>query len=197
MTINLGDKPLAGFNEPIEMMKDCHRRIEHFLDVLRKVVRRFSESELNDEGRCALKAALNYFANFAPRHTADEEQSLFPRMRCADDPKARAIMEDLDRLENDHRRCEACHLLVDQMVREWLETGRLDAVQRKRLRTALDELANVYAAHIQMEEQRIFPVASQVLKPEQVRKIGEEMRELRSLKLTEEAFAGRFSKERR
>lgn len=25
MAVNLGDKPLADFSEPIEMMKDCHR----------------------------------------------------------------------------------------------------------------------------------------------------------------------------
>lgn len=37
MAVNLGEKPLATFSEPIEMLKDCHRRIEHFLGVLRKV----------------------------------------------------------------------------------------------------------------------------------------------------------------
>ena len=51
MAVNLGDKPLAGFGEPIEMMKDCHRRIEHFLNVLRKVEGRFGEGVLDDEGR--------------------------------------------------------------------------------------------------------------------------------------------------
>ena len=53
MAVNLGDKPLAGFGEPIEMMKDCHRRIEHFLNVLRKVEGRFGEGVLDDEGRRA------------------------------------------------------------------------------------------------------------------------------------------------
>lgn len=183
MAVNLGDKQLAGFSEPIEMMKDCHRRIEHFLDVLRKVERRFGESELDDEGRRALEASLNYFANFAPRHTADEEQSLFPRMRRRDDPDARAVMADLGRLEHDHRRCEACHAIVDGVVRDWLATGELNEVQRKRLRSALNELTNVYAAHIKIEEQRVFAVASQILSPEQVCSIGDEMRERRSLKL--------------
>ena len=180
MAVNLGDKPLATFREPVEMMKDCHRRIEHFLGVLQKVEQRFGEGELDDDGRRALEAALEYFASFAPRHTADEEQSLFPRMRCSDDPDARAVMADIDRLESDHRRCEERHSLVDRVVRDWLRTGRLGDTQRSSLRAALDQLTETYAAHIQLEEQRVFTVASRILRTEEVREIGEEMRTRRS-----------------
>lgn len=196
MAVNLGDKPLAGFGEPIEMMKDCHRRIEHFLDVLRRVEAQFGEDELSDEGRRALAASLNYFANFAPRHTADEEQSLFPRMRRSNDPHARAVMADLESLEHDHRRCDECHALVDGVVRNWLETGHLDVGQRQQLRSALDELASIYAAHIQLEEQRIFAVASHILRPEQLRGIGEEMKERRSLTALAHTIAASPEEER-
>jgi hemerythrin-like domain-containing protein len=181
MAVNLGDKPLASFSEPVEMMTDCHRRIEHFLDVLQKVERQSGQGRLSDEGRRALESSLNYFANFAPRHTADEEQSLFPRMRRSDDPAVRAVMADLDGLEHDHRRCEQCHAIVDQMVRQWLDFGRLDEAQRMRLRAALDELARVYAHHIRLEEERVFAVASHVLNSEQLREIGEEMQQRRGL----------------
>jgi hemerythrin-like domain-containing protein len=112
---------------------------------------------------------------------ADEEQSLFPPMRRTKDPGASAVLADLDCLEQDHLRCEACHALVDRVVRNWLESGRLDDVQRQRLRAVLDELATIYAAHIQLEETRVFAVASRMLKPEQLREIGEEMKERRSL----------------
>ncbi|GMW01641.1 MAG: hypothetical protein AMXMBFR84_27780 [Candidatus Hydrogenedentota bacterium] len=181
MAVNVGGKPLADFSEPIEMMKDCHRRIEHFLEVLREAERRFGNSELEEEGRHALEASLNYFANFAPRHTADEEQSLFPRMRYSGDPDAREVTADLERLENDHRGCEALHSLVDRVVRSWLETGRLDDAQRERLRPALDELEEIYAAHIQLEEGKVFAIAVRILKSEEIREIGEEMRKRRSL----------------
>lgn len=196
MAVNLGDKPLAGFGEPIEMLKDCHRRIEHFLGVLQAVEQRYGGRELDDEGRRALEAALNYFASSSPRHTADEEQSLFPRMRCSEDPAARAVMADLDRLEHDHRRCEDCHSLVDLVVGHWLESGRLDAAQRTRLRAALDELADVYAAHIRLEDQQVFAVAKRILNPEAVREIGEEMRARRSLTSPGHAPQGSLGGER-
>jgi hemerythrin-like domain-containing protein len=187
--IHLGAKPLADFNEPIEMMKDCHRRIEHFLDVLRTVELRFGQGVLDDEGRRALLAALNYFANSAPRHTADEEQSLFPRMRHRSDADARAVLADIDRLEHDHVRCEACHAFVDQIVHQWLEVGQLDGVQQHRLRTVLDELAMIYAGHIHIEETRVFAIASHVLNAGQLQEIGDEMRARRSLTKVETAPA--------
>ncbi len=94
MLLKIGAKPLAGFGEPLEMLKDCHRRIEHFLDVLCKAEQQFGDSELTDEGRRALQAAVNYFADFAPRHTADEEGSLFPRLRRSDSAEARAVLAE-------------------------------------------------------------------------------------------------------
>lgn len=181
MAVNVGDKPLADFRQPIEMMKDCHRRIEHFLGVLNKVNAQFGAGELTEEARRALEASLNYFANFAPRHTADEEQSLFPRMRSSKNTEAGKVMAELDRLERDHRRGEAGHALVDRLVHQWLAKGRIDEAQRSRLQRALDELTLMYAAHIHLEERQVFVLASQMLKPEQLRDIGEEMKRRRSL----------------
>lgn len=181
MAINLGDKPLAGFGQPIEMLQDCHRRIEHFLDVLCKVESRFGAGELTDEARRALRTSLDYFTTSAPNHTADEEQSLFPRMRCSDDPAALAVMEDLSRLEHDHKHCDAAHAVVDQIGRQWLETGRLAAAERARMRAALDELSLAYAAHIPLEETHVFPVAAQVLQADQLRQVGNEMQARRAI----------------
>ncbi len=181
MAVNLGDKPLADFSRPLEMMSDCHRRIEHFLDVLNKVDARFGAGELTDEARRALEASLNYFANFAPRHTADEEQSLFPRLRCSQSTEARDALAELDRLERDHRQAEANHALVDRLGRQWLAAGHIDEGPRQSLQRALDELTAMYAAHIQLEEQQVFVVASHMLKPTQLREIGAEMKRRRSL----------------
>jgi hemerythrin-like domain-containing protein len=181
MTILLGQKPLADFTNPIEMLKDCHRRIEHFLDTLRTLERTYRERALDDAGRRALEWAVNYFANFAPRHTADEEESLFPRLRHSEDPDVRASLANIDGLEHDHRRCEECHALVDQRIRQWLRAGELGSAERLELRGALDELAAIYAAHIQLEEQQVFSLAARILTTDQVSEIGHEMKARRAL----------------
>lgn len=81
MAIQIGAKPDSGFDDPIGMLKDCHRRIESFLGILGIVVGRAKRRSLTDEERSAVQAALQYFRTGGQRHTADEEQSLFPRLR--------------------------------------------------------------------------------------------------------------------
>src|ERR1019366_10161680 len=80
MAIQIGARPDSGFDDPIGMLKDCHRRIESFLGILCVVVDRAQGRSLSDEERNAIKAALQYFRTGGQRHTADEEESLFPQI---------------------------------------------------------------------------------------------------------------------
>jgi hemerythrin-like domain-containing protein len=181
MLVQIGQKPLADFTQPLEMMKDCHRRIEHFLEVLQKIVERFGEGDLPEEGRRALEASLNYFVHAAPRHTADEEASLFPRLRQSDSSEARAMLAEVERLEHDHRVCEEGHATVNRLVRQWMASARIEERQRAVLQSNLAKLAEIYAAHIDLEERRVFEVASRTLRAGEIRQIGEEMKQRRSI----------------
>ena len=177
--IQIGGQPLAGFDQPIELLKDCHRRIEHFLGSLQHVAHQFGNGELPDQARRALETALDYFAHAAPRHTADEEESLFPRMRRSGDAEISAVMAELDRLEEDHRRAEVCHAQVDTIGRDWLKSGTITDSQRTTLSALLDELVLLYKGHIELEDQRVFEVAAKVLKPGDLEEVGTEMRRRR------------------
>lgn len=177
--VTIGGKPLAGFDRPLELLKDCHRRIEHFLGVLQTAVELFGEGDLPYEGRRALETSLEYFTRAAPRHTADEEESLFPRMRRSADAETLAVMAEIDRLESDHRRAEERHQKVDELGRKWLASGFVGQSERDTLRTLLAELVEVYAAHIRLEDERVFEVAAKSLLPEDLRQVGAEMRRRR------------------
>ena len=61
MGIQIGAKMDSGFDNPIGMLKDCHRRIEHFLGVLCAVVERAQSRGLTEEEIAAVHAAINYF----------------------------------------------------------------------------------------------------------------------------------------
>ena len=69
-------------------MSDCHRRIEHFLHLLIVVTQQARGRTLSTEQRDAMEVALRYFEEAEPKHTADEEESLFPRLRASQHPKA-------------------------------------------------------------------------------------------------------------
>ena len=77
MAVQINAKPLAGFDRPLDMLIDCHRRIEHLLAVIVRVVERYNGQVLDAEGRQAIAATKHYFANSAPKHTADEELRCF------------------------------------------------------------------------------------------------------------------------
>ena len=49
MSVQIGAKPDSGFDDPIGMLKDCHRRIERFLHTLTLVVERAHGRALNSE----------------------------------------------------------------------------------------------------------------------------------------------------
>ena len=128
MAIQIGAKPDSGFDDPIGMLKDCHRRIESFLGILCVVVGRAQSRRLTGEERDAVQAALHYFRTGGQRHTADEEESLFPRLRNF----AIDSFNEIDRLEDDHREANDLHESVERIYSTWIQSGSLstdDTVQ--------------------------------------------------------------------
>jgi hemerythrin-like domain-containing protein len=131
MAIQIGAKPDSGFDDPIGMLKDCHRRIESFLGILCVVVDRAQGRNLTDEERDAVKAAFEYFRTGGQRHTADEEESLFPRLRKSN---AKSF-EEIDRLENDHHEANDLHGSVERLYSAWIKSGGLGLEEAQQLRS--------------------------------------------------------------
>jgi hemerythrin-like domain-containing protein len=173
MAVQIGAKPDSGFDDPLGMLVDCHRRIERFLEIVCVVVERAQGRALTHEEKQALEAALAYFRTGGARHTADEEESLFPRLRAA------ALAEKLTEvggLEDDHKRANKLHAETDALYALWTGEGSLNAEKTARLLEAARELKHLYAAHIHMEETEIFPRAAEVLDQTTITAIGQEFR---------------------
>ena len=85
MPVQIGAKAHP-FTNPTGLLSDCHRRIEMFLGTLESVARVIDLAP-TDDVRQALESALRYFHQAAPKHTADEEQSLFPRLHQIANPE--------------------------------------------------------------------------------------------------------------
>ncbi|MCC6422559.1 MAG: hemerythrin domain-containing protein [Phycisphaerales bacterium] len=175
MPVKLGAKAEHDFEQPLGLLGDCHRRIENFLGVLIRVADIGSDQPLTTQQREALIVALRYFGSAAPRHTADEEESLFPRMRQLDDPRVQEAMAKLDALEADHQKADVAHKEVDVIGRKWLDQGTISTPELVRMKELLQMLLELYQRHIQVEDQEIFPLASEVLANDQVSQIGQEM----------------------
>ncbi len=175
MALQIGQRVDHGFDEPLGLLSDCHRRIEHFLWVLATVAADAAGGPLTPAYRTALEGALRYFAVAAPKHTADEEVSLFPRLRTSGDPAAAAALAALDRLERDHDEADGHHAAVEHLVRRWIADDRLSAADREQLRDRLARLQHLYQQHIAVEDQQVFPAAARALDRAAIERIGEEM----------------------
>lgn len=171
--IQIGAKPDSGFDDPIGMLIDCHRRIEHFLNILCFVANRAQGRALSDEESAAVQSALQYFRVGGQRHTADEEQSVFPRLRAIAGTGAFA---DLDALETDHRRAGELHHAAETLYSAWIAEGPLQPEQEEQLSSTTTYLRLLYSEHIQMEEKRVFPHAAAALPSKQIAEIGQEFR---------------------
>ena len=172
MAIQIGAKPDSGFDDPIGMLKDCHRRIESFLHILCVVVDRAQGRSLTGEECAAVQAALQYFRTGGQRHTADEEQSLFPRLRKSD---AQAF-EEIDRLEHDHREANDLHASVERLYAVWIASGGLAPDETLKLLAATSRLKQLYSDHIHVEEVTVFARAAQLLDRNALTAIGTEFR---------------------
>ena len=181
MPVNLGDSPQSGFDEPIALLMDCHRRIERFLGMLLRVREACDGRPLPQKYREAAEAALRYFAEAAPRHTEDEEQSLFPAMRASGDERVSAALAQIDHLEREHEAAGEAHAEVDGLMRRWLDEDALDTPSLERLHDRLTQLHTTYQRHIGEEDEVLFPLAAEVLSDDALETIGREMARRRGL----------------
>ena len=181
MPVQIGEKA-HNFTDPTGLLSDCHRRIEMFMRVLEGVAK-LVDSPLDEETRQLLTTALGYFRNAAPKHTADEEESLFPRLRLLRSLEIEAAVSKLDELESEHCWAEPLHARVDELGQEYLLRGRLSAEQIDEFRSGVAQLSAMYEHHISIEDGTLFPVARKVLSDRDKQVIAEEMAKRRAVPL--------------
>lgn len=179
MTVQINAPAEGSFATPLQLLSDCHRRIERFLDQLVAVTEEARGGSLSSSQRESLDSALRYFAGAAPLHSADEEVSLFPRLRAECGPGAES--ELLSGLESDHREADIEHAAIEAMGRRWLVAGELSAQDAADLLGRLTGLREFYRKHIALEDEQIFPLAARILGAEPIEAIGREMATRRGL----------------
>jgi hemerythrin-like domain-containing protein len=178
MAVQIGARPDSGFDDPIGMLTDCHRRIERFLDILCRVAQKAQGRALNHDEQSAVETAIRYFDESGPRHNMDEEESLFPRLR---DMKAATVIEELRQLESEHQEAAALHEEAARLYVTWIAEAGLSAREEIRLLTVTEHLQRLYQKHIQIEEDVVFPFASKLIDQKALAAMGSEFKARREL----------------
>jgi len=154
-------------SDPFAQLLRCHRRLEEACDALTVA------AENRDPGTVAEVSA--FFGRQIRRHEADEESSLFPRL--AADGGSRELLE---RLAAEHRDQHALALRLAELAqRAEAKDAESDDELWRALTQVVDPLVRSYRAHIEAEEQGLFPAARRVLGPAELSEIAREMNERR------------------
>ena len=168
-----GGKLDCEFDDPIGMLKNVHRQIKRLLHVLWVIADRAAGRELTGEEKAAVRSAMDRLRVDVTRHTADEEQSLFPRLR------AEAITgdsEDLIALEDNRCETDPLHTMVETLYSIWISAGALGPENQLRLQLCTEQLKSLSEQHMEIEEQIVFPRALQLLNGRTIAAIGQEFR---------------------
>jgi hemerythrin-like domain-containing protein len=173
MAVQIGAKPDSGFDDPLGMLADCHRRIERFLSILCGVAQRAQGRPLSGEEHEAIEAALGYFREAGPRHNRDEEDSVFPRLR---ERGADEVLDKMSRLESEHSEASALHDEMARLYSRWIADGHLSTGDELRIKSIATRLLDIYREHIRIEEEIVFPCAARLIAPPELAAIGAEFK---------------------
>lgn len=156
-----------GFDDPLAMLRACHERIRRELSVLERLRRHLPEFGCDADARKAARSVLKYFDGAAPNHDADEQVSLFPRLIDAGGADIAALIE---RLEIEHADLKSMWRVMRPDIAA-IEAGKRSVLTPDSVR----RMHAAYLAHLDCEEENLFPFAAARLDAATLRSIGAEM----------------------
>ena len=158
------------------LLLECHARMREFSIIALRLARQ-SEAPPHERSEAATRLA-RYFTEGLPRHVADEDLSLAPRLL-----KAGLSPEGLEALLEMTRQHADIEALIGTLLPIW--NALATAPERHpplepELTQNSERLAAYLESHLFLEEQSLFPEARTLLPPEQARELLAEMRARRT-----------------
>jgi hemerythrin-like domain-containing protein len=171
-----GAKLAAGFEQPFEMLRACHERVERMLGLLRRLRDHVRAHGGDDQAQQAARDVMRYFDSAAPKHHEDEELHVFPVLLALNDEAVSQVVAQLqqDHLQMEKRWHAARGLLLD------LAEGRRTAFSEAD-DAVLDAFAGIYGEHIEAEESIAYPRAAALIEGERLQAMSREMMARRGL----------------
>lgn len=160
---------MTSARDPFEQLERCHRRLEDHLAELSGIAKEARSAAADVD---AIRDVAGFFARAIRRHEADEETSLFPRLRAS--AASAELAPLLDRLASEHHAHVALHARLDAVI-EVLDRVPDDAAGVAELSAVTEALVSAYATHVEEEERILFPAAKSALDEATLAAIAAEM----------------------
>ncbi len=161
--------------DAISLLLGCHDRIRHFTEVGARLAQS-PQAPASDRIEAA-RAVLRYYTVALPLHEADENESVYPRLKRALPPGelAHANQQMLEQ----HAGINAS---VAELVPMWQQIERDPQSQNElgeRLRLRTEHLRALWNVHLTLEEEQVIPAMRKYLAAADMSAIAQEMRDRR------------------
>ena len=171
---NLHDK-LPGFDEPLALLRACHKNILAHCDRLESLLAHIDKQGIDDEARKAARDIVRYFSGSARLHHRDEEEDLFPRLNR----QSLRIAELIRDLKQEHTKLDQ---LWENMVTELkplpdkhFSDGFLQATR---------DFCTLSRQHVNRENMEFLPLAASSLSQLDLDEIGASMAARRGVRIS-------------
>lgn len=166
----------ADFKKPLDVLFHCHQKIGANLEALCRTTEELREQKGNFKELFAnIDTILILFNTTGVKHTRDEEESLFPRMRKHNDSIVSEVFEVIGQLEMQHKRAVSIENSLKKMSLDMASDEELDENKLALFSDLSESLYELYRPHIQIENEFVFPSAREILSDEELLEIGKEM----------------------
>jgi hemerythrin-like domain-containing protein len=167
MTPGLMGELAPGFDQPLDVLEACHRRIAWQCDTLEKLLAHHAVHDSDTQAWQAARAILNYFDTAAVQHHDDEERNLFPLLEQAE---AAGACDLVELLTHEHDELALLWRTLRPALAE-IAAGhsvRLDEPTARRF-IALNR------SHLDFENTHVLPLARRTLGTADLQRLGSAM----------------------
>ncbi len=161
--------------DAISLLLGCHDRIRNFTDVGMRLAQS-PQAPAKDRADAA-RAVLRYYTVALPLHEADENESVYPRLRRALPPGELAVANQ--QMVEQHT---AINAAVAELLPMWQQIERQPhshSELAERLRLQTEHLRSLWNIHLALEEEQVIPAMRKYLAAEELSRIAQEMRDRR------------------
>jgi hemerythrin-like domain-containing protein len=174
-TIKSGPAAGAETEDAIALLLGCHDRIRHFTEVGARLAQS-PQAPAPDRAEAA-RAVLRYYTVALPLHEADENESVYPRLKLALPPGE--LAQANQQMVEQHA---GINFSIAELVPMWQQIERDPQTQNElgeRLRLRTEQLRSLWNVHLTLEEEQVIPAMRKYLGAEDLSAIAKEMRDRR------------------
>lgn len=164
--------PAASYDDPLEMWQECHERVRRMCALLQRVQAHVAAQGADAQARDGATSVLRYFNEAGPRHHADEEENLFPRLlqRLEGRAEVTDVARTIEQLQQEHDVLESDWAQLKQTLQQ-IAQGQTVALEP----TLVARYATGYQHHLELEETILAPALKGALNDADWSEIGAAM----------------------